>query len=314
MFALRLARAATGRDAVLKFEGGFHGNNDYALMSPTPQERRPYPLAEPASLGIPDVLEDQVLIAPFNDLDTTERIVSENQGRLAAIIVEPMQRAFEPVPGFLEGLRRLADRHGMVLIFDEVVTGFRLALGGAQEYYGVVPDLATYGKILGGGYPLAMVGGKRTLMDALVSAPSEPGVYVSGTLSGNPVAAAAGLATIDVLSRGDAYSRLTAVGKRLRREIEAAFKAADIPASVIGAGPMFQIVLSATAPRNYRELAATSSAGVSLISQHMIDSGVLFTGRKGYVSLAHTDEDIASTLAAFENCASALRGRLTASE
>jgi glutamate-1-semialdehyde 2,1-aminomutase len=157
LYAMRIARAATGRDAVLKFEGAFHGSNDYALMSLFPAERLPFPQAEPSSAGIPAALRGQVLIAPYNDLATTSSIVSAYKDQIAAIIVEPMQRVISPAPGFLAGLRELADRHGIVLIFDEIVTGFRFGPGGAQERYGVTADLATLGKVIGGGYPLAAV-------------------------------------------------------------------------------------------------------------------------------------------------------------
>src|SRR5439155_597120 len=160
-FALRVARAYRKRDKIMKFEGGYHGGHDYALMSAAPRSPKAFPAATPDSAGIPHVLEGEVLIAPYNDLATVEALLAVYADELAAVIVEPFQRLIPPQRGFLEGLRTLTRRHGIPLIFDEVVTGFRFAYGGAQEYYGVVPDLAAYGKIIGGGFPLAAVCGRR---------------------------------------------------------------------------------------------------------------------------------------------------------
>jgi glutamate-1-semialdehyde 2,1-aminomutase len=287
MFALRLARAATGRDAVLKFEGGFHGNNDYALMSLTPQRALAFPVAEPSSAGIPAVLEAEVLIAPFNDVDTTRAIVEQYAGRLAAIIVEPVQRAIIPAPGFLESLRTLADHHGIVLVFDEVVTGFRLALGGAQEFYGVVPDLAAYGKILGGGYPLAAVAGRREIMDGAAQ-----GTYVSGTLSGNPVASAAGLATLKVLSENGGFDHLHHLGARMRAGVEDALRRNGHVARVIGVGPVFQICFRESPPTDYRQAKDAAAAPLQRLTSYLLEHGIFYTGKKGYLSLVHTEEDV----------------------
>ena len=231
MFALRLARAATGRDAVLKFEGAFHGNHDAALMSLTPTRPSAFPHPERSSTGIPAAAEADVLIAPFNDLATAERIVSGHADRLAAIIVEPVQRVIPPAPGFLEGLRALCDRYGIVLVFDEVVTGFRLAPGGAQERFGVIPDVCALGKILGGGLPLAAVAGSIAVMQTAAGTGSTA-AYVSGTLSGNPLAAAAGLATLDVLQQPDTYTRLDAMGERISRGLRSTQLWASLPVGV----------------------------------------------------------------------------------
>src|SRR5574337_1133700 len=166
-FALRLARASRQRDKILKFEGGFHGSHDYSLMSFNPKSPKAFPAPVPDSAGIPHVLEGEVLIAPFNDLATTEALLAVYADQLAAVIVEPFQRILPPQKGFLQGLRALTQRYGIPLVFDEVVTGFRFAYGGAQEYYGVVPDLAAYGKIIGGGFPLAAVCGHEAIMRSL---------------------------------------------------------------------------------------------------------------------------------------------------
>lgn len=300
-YALRIARAATGRSAVLKFEGGFHGSHDYALMSLSPSGPPDYPHAEPDSAGIPPVVREEVLVAPYNDLDQVTAIVSEHSPRLAAILVEPYQRVIEPVPGFLQGLRRLADKHGLVLIFDEVVTGFRFGPGGAQQRYGVTPDLVCLGKIIGGGYPMAAVAGSAELIG--LADPARRGqadyVYMSGTLNGNPVAAAAGNATLAVLDRPGSYERLFAVGERIRAGLRTVFSSAGVPAQVLGAGPLFQVVISDTPVRDYRSLRRGDQARIKRIARDVLEKGHFLSGEKGYLSLAHTDEEIDATVAAF---------------
>ena len=153
-FALRVARAHRGRDKILKFEGGFHGTHDYALMSVSPRSPKAFPAAMPDSAGIPHAIGEEVLIAPYNDLATVEALLAAHHNELAAVIVEPYQRVIPPAPGFLQGLRDVTRRYGVLLVFDEIVTGFRLAYGGAQEYYRVVPDIAAFGKVIAGGFPL----------------------------------------------------------------------------------------------------------------------------------------------------------------
>ena len=300
-YALRIARAATGRPAVLKFEGGFHGANDYALMSLGPSGPPDYPRPKPDSAGIPPAVCRDVLVAPYNDLDAVAAIVREHAARLAAILVEPYQRVIEPVPGFLPGLRRLADEHGLVLIFDEVVTGFRFGPGGAQQRYGVTPDLACLGKVIGGGYPLAAVAGPAELIglaDASRRGQADY-VYMSGTLNGNPVAAAAGNATLDVLGRPGSYQRLFAAGERMRAGLAAVLRSAGLPAQVLGVGPLFQVVLSGMPVRDYRSLQYGDQARMRGIAQHLLAKGHFLTGQKGYLSLVHTDAEIDATVGAF---------------
>jgi len=192
-FALRVARAFRKRDRILKFEGGFHGTHDYSLMSVGPRAPKAFPAPTPDSAGIPHAISDEVLIAPFNDLAETEAILAAHHESLAAVIMEPFQRLVVPDKAFLAGVREVTRRYGVPLIFDEIVTGFRLAYGGAQEYYGVVPDLAAVGKIIGGGFPLAAVVGREEIMRHLAPAMEATGEFVqqAGTLNGNPVAAAA---------------------------------------------------------------------------------------------------------------------------
>jgi glutamate-1-semialdehyde 2,1-aminomutase len=293
-YALRLARAATGRDAVLKFEGGYHGGHDYALMSLTPTEEPAYPRPQPSSHGIPAALLDDVLVAPFNDIAAATDIIEQHGHRLAAIIVEPVQRVLAPEPGFLEALRALADRFGIVLVFDEIVTGFRLAPGGAQERFGVVPDLAALGKILGGGYALAAVCGRRDIMQIVdhERRGRHRYAFVSGTLNGNPIAAAAGNATLDVLSQPGAYDRLDAAGERLRSGLARACAAAGVEAHVLGLGPLFQVVATRDRPVDYRGVQRGDAALMRRVSAVSVDAGLFMSGDKGYVSLAHTDDEL----------------------
>ncbi|MDA0991460.1 MAG: aminotransferase class III-fold pyridoxal phosphate-dependent enzyme, partial [Verrucomicrobia bacterium] len=202
--AMRLARAFSRREKVLKFEGAYHGHHDYSMWSYSPSDAVEYPQPVVDTAGVPGCIADTVLIAPYNDLDTTAKIVRGEANALAAIIVEPVQRLVGPRPGFLEGLRALADEVNVVLIFDEAVTGFRHALGGAQQRFGVIPDLACYGKSLGGGLPMAAVAGRRDIMelcDPRVKGSDPRAVYFSGTSFGNPVACAAGRAMLGVLKR-----------------------------------------------------------------------------------------------------------------
>src|SRR5512132_829368 len=208
-FALRVARAYRQREKILKFEGGFHGTHDYSLMSVGPRAPKAFPAPTPDSAGIPHAIQEEVLIAPFNDLAETEAIIAAHHESLAAVIMEPFQRRVVPDRAFLAGVREVTRRFGVPLIFDEIVTGFRFAYGGAQEYYGVTPDLAAIGKIVGGGYPLAAVVGKADMMSTFVE-PNEDGVAIGqvGTLNGNPIAAAAGLATLTVLRQPGTYQRL----------------------------------------------------------------------------------------------------------
>ena len=212
-YAMRTARAATGRSKILKFEGAYHGNHDYSAFSVTPTALSNYPKGLPDTGGLPANMTENVLVSPYNDLDTVRRIVEENRDDLAAVIVEPVQRIIFPDDDFLPGLRKICDDNDVLLIFDEVVTGFRLALGGAQEYFGVLPDIASYGKIVGGGGPLGCVGGKAEYMDLMN--PRNKGQanysYVNGTLHGNPVAAVAGLATLAELTKPSFYKDLHAL-------------------------------------------------------------------------------------------------------
>src|SRR5499426_2008113 len=202
-FALRVARAYRKRDKIMKFEGGFHGTHDYVLMSVVPRSPKAFPAPMADSAGIPHAIDGEVLVAPYNDLATTEALIDAHHDELAAVIIEPYQRTIPPAPGFLEGLRRATQRHGVALVFDEIVTGFRFAYGGAQEFYKVVPDLAAFGKVVAGGFPLACIAGPRIIMrhfDAALEGTPDY-VWQAGTFNGNAIACAAGLATLAELRK-----------------------------------------------------------------------------------------------------------------
>ncbi|MFN4259032.1 MAG: aspartate aminotransferase family protein [Gemmataceae bacterium] len=299
--AVRLARAFTGRDKVLKFEGGWHGGHDIGQLSGVPADPPPFPEAVPDCAGIPQAARQDVLVAPFNDLDATATIIKRHHHELAAVIVEPLQRALRPVPGFLEGLRELTRQHGIVLVFDEIVTGFRLAWGGAQERYGVTPDLGCYGKVIGGGYPLSAVVGRKELCQ--LADPGQQGngryCFLSGTLTGNPVACAAGLATLHVLRQPGVYARLHEISQRLAEGLCQAGAEADVPLQVLGDGPVLQVCFTAHQPlHTHRDLLRADKKKAVAFGHELIRRGVYCTpGGKLYLSLAHDEEDIDRTVA-----------------
>jgi glutamate-1-semialdehyde 2,1-aminomutase len=303
-FALRIARAKTGRDKVLKFEGGWHGMHDYGLWGTVPRSPSAYPQAERDSIGIPEALRGQVLVAPFNDAARAVQLIEENAGDLAAVIVEPLQRVLLPEPGFLEAVREVTARHGIVLIFDEVVTGFRIAWGGAQEKYGVVPDLATYGKAMSGGFPMAAIGGRAEVMQYLDARRIERSrlVWASGTLNGNPVSATAGLAALDVLARPGTYDRLHRIGGRLRREITAIGARYGFSAQTPGEDAVFGVRF--TRREELRSWADLLSADTDLGLRWaiaMLKRGILVNpNEKFYISTVHSDADVDRTLEAAE--------------
>ena len=301
-YAMRAARAFRKRDKILKFEGGFHGMNDYALMSMAPKRPGNFPQAMPDSPGIPQRVQQEVLIAPFNDVEAAVALIREHKDELAGVIVEAFQRLIPPAPGFLEALREVTKETGVVLIFDEVVTGFRFAYGGAQEYYGTVPDLCSLGKVVGGGYPLACVAGSEEIMshfDATKVAEDEFMQQI-GTLSGNPVAAAAGRATLRVLREPGAYDRLHAIGHKLMEGIKELLQKTGTKAQVVGEPPLFDVFFTEGDVRDYRTLTSVDNAAQSKFNKEICARGVLKGGNKYYISLAHTDDDIAHTLNAVE--------------
>ncbi len=310
-YTLRLARAFTGKKKILKFEGSYVGHHDYGMMSVSPPESNT-PLAPHLdSAGIPDELKDLVLIAPFNDAATTCALIETHAGELATVLVEAVQRSIPPAPGFLEALRETTERCGVLLAFDEVVTGFRLAYGGAQERFGVVPDLAAYGKAVACGYPLSAVAGRRDVME--LADPSRKGkpdyVYFSGTLSGNPLCCAASLATLEELRRPGTYDKLNAMGDRFREGLAEVFARHGIAAQVIGIGSLFQIFFTKDPVKDYRGQTRANRPLFETFARNMFAKGVFLSRRaKNYISTTHTEKDLDEFLTAADAvCAAGLR-------
>lgn len=297
LYAMRVARAFRKRDKILKFEGGYHGMSDYSLMSLAPKRSGNFPQPVPDSPGIPASVRDEVLVAPFNDIETVASLIREHKDELGGVIVEPFQRLLPPAPGFLQALRKLTAEHGIPLIFDEVVTGFRFAYGGGQAYYGVTPDLCTLGKVIGGGFPLAAIAGRADIMahfDKGAVAEDEFLIQI-GTLSGNPVAAAAGLATLEVLKRPGAYERIFATGRELMGELGQLLRKSGLPAQVIGDAPLFDVLFTGSEVRDYRGVLTGDAELLRKFNGLLRERGVLKGETKYYVSLAHTAEDVKHT-------------------
>ncbi len=307
-YAMRLARAFTGRDKILKFEGGYHGMSDYALMSLAPRRSGNFPQAIPDSPGIPRGVRDDMLVAPFNDLAAVAALLREYHSEIGGIIVEPLQRIIPPAPGFLAGLRVLATHYNIPLIFDEVVTGFRFAYGGAQELYGVTPDICTLGKVIGGGFPLAAIAGRADIMAQFDRAAVGEARFMTqvGTLSGNPVAAAAGLATLAILRRPGAYKRLFHIGETLMEGLGAALRGAGFAVQIMGAPPMFEAVFGADPITDYRGVLGGNSALAARFNAKLREGGLLKGDSKYYVSLALTDADITATISLWQRAAKEL--------
>jgi glutamate-1-semialdehyde 2,1-aminomutase len=308
LYAMRAARAFTKRDKILKFEGGYHGMSDYSLMSLAPKRSANFPGAVPDSAGIPRSLRDEMLVAPFNDAAVVESLVREHRDELAGIIVEPFQRIIPPAPGFLQALRRITQENGVPLIFDEVVTGFRLAYGGAQEYYGVEPDLCTLGKVIGGGFPLAAIAGRSEIMAHFDRGAVGEDAFLMqiGTLSGNPVAAAAGLATLEILKRPGAYEQIFATGRELMSTLSQLLRDAGISAQIMGEPPLFDVVFAADPITDYRGMLRGDKAIAGHFNALLRERGIMKGEQKYYVSLAHTADDIRHTREAWASAIKAL--------
>ena len=302
MYAMRVARAFRGRDKILKFEGGFHGMNDHSLMSIWPTQLPDFPQSEAGSAGIPQSVRDEVLVAPFNDIETTAAIIEEHHDDIGGVIVEPMQRLLPPKPGFLEGLREITSRYEIPLIFDEVVTGFRLSYGGAQKYYGVTPDLCSLGKAVAGGYPLTAVAGREEIMAHFNPSAMPPGEALPqvGTLNGNPIAAAAGLATLNILSREGTYERIAARGQAIKDALQERLDLAEIPAKVTGEPVLFDVFFTDEEPENYRDTLNADDAKLNEFNRLLREQGVFKGSTKYYLSTAHDDEDVRATISAFD--------------
>jgi len=290
MSALRLARGFTKRAKIIKADGGYHGHADCLLVAAGSGAAT---LGIPGSAGVPEGAAQDTLVVPFNDLAAIEKLVSAND--IAAVIIEPVcgnMGLVAPAPGYLEGLRAITAKHGTVLIFDEVMTGFRVAYGGVQARYNIKPDLTTIGKIIGGGLPAAAFGGRADIMREL--APLGP-VYQAGTLSGNPLAMAAGLKAMEILARPGTYERLEALGQRLGDGLLAAATAAKIPACLNRVGSMLTLFFCAGPVTDFASAKAADTAKFGTFFRKLRDRGVFLPPSQFeamFVSLAHTDEDI----------------------
>ncbi|MGD8680632.1 MAG: glutamate-1-semialdehyde 2,1-aminomutase [Lysobacterales bacterium] len=299
MSAIRLARAATGRDQIIKFEGCYHGHADSFLVK---AGSGALTLGVPNSPGVPAAVADLTLTLPYNDLDAVAACLDARGKDVAAIIVEPVagnMNCIPPVEGYLEGLRTLCDRHGCLLIFDEVMTGFRVALTGAQGLFGITPDLSTFGKVIGGGMPVGAFGGKREFMEMI--APSGP-VYQAGTLSGNPVAMAAGLANLELITRPGFYEALGEKTARLVAGIGQAAKDRGVSVRTTQVGGMFGVFFTdAERVVNFAEAGSCDVEAFRGFFHGMLQRGVYLAPsafEAGFVSSAHTDEHIEATVSA----------------
>ncbi len=305
--ALRLARAYTGRPLIVKFVGCYHGHVDSLLIKAGSGVGT---LGLPDSPGVTLGTARDTLVLPYNDLVPVQEAFAARGGEIAAVILEPVAANMGvvlPRPGFLEGLRELTAHAGALLIFDEVITGFRLGLGGAQAYYGVIPDLTILGKIIGGGLPVGAYGGRREIMELV--APLGP-VYQAGTLSGNPLASAAGLATLDVLRQPGIYNRLAERGKELREGLARLAAAVGVPVKVQGLASLFTVFFTEEEVWDYELAASCDRQRFRQFFHLLLQNGVYFPPsplEACFLSLAHTAEDLAATLAAAEKAFAALR-------
>ncbi|MGX7950734.1 glutamate-1-semialdehyde 2,1-aminomutase [Oleidesulfovibrio alaskensis] len=300
MSALRLARGYTGRNKLIKFEGCYHGHGDAFLASAGSGVAT---LSIPGTPGVPDTVVADTLLAPYNNLERVKALFENHGADIAAVIVEPMagnMGLVRPAAGFLQGLRDLCDRYGALLIFDEVITGFRLSYGGAQQYFGITPDLTTLGKIIGGGMPVGAYGGRREIMERIAPCGD---VYQAGTLAGNPVAMAAGIATLAELKKAD-YPALEKRVDALASEIEAILKAKGVPVTVNRLASMFTIFFTEEPVTDYDSAKKADGTLYTRFYQQMRDQGI-YLAPSGFecamVSLAHTEDDFAAMLAAVRN-------------
>jgi glutamate-1-semialdehyde 2,1-aminomutase len=298
MSAIRLARGHTGRNKIIKFEGCYHGHVDSLLVK---AGSGALTFGQPSSAGVPPAAAADTLVLAYNDESALEETFAQEGAAIAAVIVEPVagnMNLVAPRPGFLESLRRLCTRHGAVLIFDEVMTGFRVALGGAQALYGVTPDLTTLGKVIGGGLPVGAFGGRRDIMRAI--APLGP-VYQAGTLSGNPVAVAAGLATLRLVQAAGYYERLTATTRALCAGLASAAQEHGVAFSATSVGGMFGIFFRAAPPESFAEVLQCDRESFGRFFHAMLAAGIYLAPsayEAGFVSSAHGEAEIGRTISA----------------
>ncbi len=310
-YALRIARAFTKRNKVLKFEGAWHGMHDYGLWGTVPAQPSDYPHARPDSVGVPPQAGETVLVTPFNETARAVAMIERHAHELAAVIVEPLQRVLLPEPGFLQAVREVTKRHGIVMIYDEIVTGFRIAWGGAQERYGVVPDLACYGKAISGGFPMAAIVGDAAIMSVLDarSRPKAEVVWATNTLNGNPICAAAGIAALGVLSQPGVYDGLHRVGAKLRAGLVAAGERHGFAVQAPGEDAVFGVRFTDRTPlRTWMDLTTANKDLGLRWALELIKRGLLVNpNEKFYISIAHTEADVDKTLDIADQAFAALK-------
>jgi len=298
MSAIRLARGFTKRDKIIKFDGCYHGHADSLLVK---AGSGALTFGHPDSLGVPASFTQHTIVAPYNDEEAVRSVFEANRGQIAGIIVEPVPGnagLYLPKPGYLEFLRQITAEHGALLIFDEVMTGFRLARGGAQERFGITPDLSCFGKIIGGGLPVGAFGGRVDIMDCLAPL---GGVYQAGTLSGNPLAMAAGIAALEELKAGDAYRALESLGAQLEAGLREAAKSAGIPVTFNRCGSMFCGYFTDQPVHNLADAMHSDRARFAKYFHGMLDEGIYLAPSQfeaGFMSAAHSAADVDQTVRA----------------
>ncbi|MDI3486100.1 MAG: glutamate-semialdehyde -aminomutase [Methanolobus sp.] len=299
MSALRAARGFTGKNKFIKIEGGFHGAHDAVLVKAGSGATT---LGKPDSLGIPEDFTKHTLQTPFNDIEALTQLIEKNQDDMAAVIMEPVMGNIGPVlpeGDYLKDVRKVTEENDVVLIFDEVITGFRLAMGGAQEYFGVTPDMTTLGKIVGGGMPIGVFGGKKEIIEMIAPSGS---VYQAGTFSGSPASVAAGLAVLDVLEKEEVHKKLNATGDMMRSRLSEIVSDLNLDYNVVGISSMFKIFFG-DKPLNYQDVLKCDKEGYVQFFFKMLDSGVFIPPSQfetNFISTAHSEDDIEKTLIAYE--------------